>query len=966
MNKVVHNLEEISQNPGAVLFTNEGFVTSYLAQKLLELPIKLTIISEHSIDELQHLKQNERVSVLEGKESSMINSPEIKSADYLFILIDANNPNIKDKIEQTKTLVNQNSSSNSKILIVLLGMDNLSNCVDLVNQIKSGEAEGGVKDTRFIITFDVYGPTMPRDSSWEFSKFISQIQKGQSITIKGEGLSSLYPIYATDVANSIAKAMFSEGSKGKTLFILGNEEITALNLAYKLREKTLKLTGKLFEIHFAKDSLGEDMNDRVLQRTQIKQEAKRAQELLNLVPETSLDSGIETTIKWFKKSIVDSKQHLQDEKQAKLAQISKKSPVKHQKQVKSQTEMKKKKFMGGKANKIFIKLFLILMSVALLFPLITIVTLGSGAVSLKAAFENSKKAEFLKAEKQARWSGLFFKKAGDQLIAATRLLPLPNTNRAIASTLDNLIQTGETTSQTLIHLARAGNQGLALKQKLFDEEGGDFQQNINSLSNELRITSSKLALLEIQLAALQKQSSNKIFLALNINVGNVQKIIRQKREILTDAVNLLNLTPQLLGIGDEKTYLILLQNNAELRPTGGFIGSYALVSLKNGKLEKFTVEDVYTADGQLKGHVEPPEEIKKHLGEAGWYLRDANWDPDFPTAATKIEWFFEKETGTKVDGVIALNLIVIKDILDAVGPVKLQDYDEMITADNLFEIAEERSEINFFPGSTQKRDFLGKLASNLLYTLENAQTKQILGIATAVSKSLNGKQLLFFTHNSKTQKALNELGWDGSLANTSCDQDLVNCDKTYIALREANLGVNKANHFLKRNVSINLTVGEDKTETTLKIWYFNNSSENKWPGGTYKNYMRIYFDETKEIKSVKVNGEKLLESQISLKAEHQKQVIGFLMNVPPQKEGIVEIVTSEDGVEFENNQAKIAMLVQKQPGTQSDPLSITFNYPEGVLETTISINGKVQKKTSPLTLNLSTDIDLVVDLQKTQ
>ena len=67
----------------------------------------------------------------------------------------------------------------------------------------------------------------------------------------------------------------------------------------------------------------------------------------------------------------------------------------------------------------------------------------------------------------------------------------------------------------------------------------------------------------------------------------------------------------------------------ELRPTGGFIGSYAIMTFDKGRLAEIVVNDVYTADGQLKGHVDPPEPIRKYLGEGGWFLRDSNWDPDF-------------------------------------------------------------------------------------------------------------------------------------------------------------------------------------------------------------------------------------------------------------------------------------------------------------------------------------------------
>ena len=163
---------------------------------------------------------------------------------------------------------------------------------------------------------------------------------------------------------------------------------------------------------------------------------------------------------------------------------------------------------------------------------------------------------------------------------------------------------------------------------------------------------------------------------------------------------------KLLAEGEHKEYLVLLQNNMELRPTGGFLGSYARVSFTDGYLETIKVEDIYVPDGQLPGYVEPPAPIKQYLNSNGWLLRDSNWDPDFSQAAPIIEWFFEQGKEPEAEGVVAVNLFVAQDLMRAVGPVYLADYQETVTAENLFAKTQAHSEVGFFPGSTQKRDWL--------------------------------------------------------------------------------------------------------------------------------------------------------------------------------------------------------------------------------------------------------------------
>ena len=152
----------------------------------------------------------------------------------------------------------------------------------------------------------------------------------------------------------------------------------------------------------------------------------------------------------------------------------------------------------------------------------------------------------------------------------------------------------------------------------------------------------------------------------------------------------------------------------ELRPTGGFIGSFGLITFDGGRLSDLTVNDVYTADGQLNGHVEPPLPIKNYLGEASWWLRDSNWDPDFPTSAKRAEWFLDKELGKKVDGVIATDLYPIKEILKVTGSVFLSDYNSTITSENLYETTQNEVQNNFFPGTHKKASFLTALSRSLL------------------------------------------------------------------------------------------------------------------------------------------------------------------------------------------------------------------------------------------------------------
>ena len=165
----------------------------------------------------------------------------------------------------------------------------------------------------------------------------------------------------------------------------------------------------------------------------------------------------------------------------------------------------------------------------------------------------------------------------------------------------------------------------------------------------------------------------------------------------------------------KKTYTVLLQNNKELRATGGFMGSYAQLHFKEGILVDYKIEDIYVPDGAITWYIEPPEPIQEAFQHGTWRLADSNWDPDFPTSAKSISWFFDKAGVDTGNGIIAVNFEVLEDIFQVIGEVYLPDYESSISADSLYIVTQNEVEKDFFPGSTKTKDFLQHLTHILFY-----------------------------------------------------------------------------------------------------------------------------------------------------------------------------------------------------------------------------------------------------------
>lgn len=381
-----------------------------------------------------------------------------------------------------------------------------------------------------------------------------------------------------------------------------------------------------------------------------------------------------------------------------------------------------------------------------------------------------------------------------------------------------------------------------------------------------------------------------------------------------------NFLPEVLGVYGRKTYFVLFQNNMELRPTGGFIGSYGKFIFQKGVLEKMTVSDIYVPDGQLEGHVDPPPPIQKAFKQGWFKLRDANFDPDFYKSAQAINWFFEKGKEEKGDGIVAINLNLIEDLLKVTGVLNLPDYDLKVDAENFYQITQSFSETDFFPGSTQKENVMSSLSRAIMFKFKELNSGQWLRVLRVLYKNLQERQIFVYSQEERMENLFSQMRWDGTLGIVSRKEKIFS---DYLYLVEANLGANKANCCVSRQVDHEITILSDKIKERVQI-LFNNTSKYStqqaldfW-GGDYVNYQRLYLPGSAENISVMVDGQLLPEENLTIEKRESNNLIsiGFFITVPLQGEKNVQIF-----YEFpvDNNLINYKLLVQKQPGIKKLP-----------------------------------------------
>ena len=504
----------------------------------------------------------------------------------------------------------------------------------------------------------------------------------------------------------------------------------------------------------------------------------------------------------------------------------------------------------------------------------------------------------------------------------------------------------------------------AISQTMFKDKQSDVNSEVGKIKSNLNNLKDDMGLLLARLNGDYNWLPNKAKTLLNEKTDQLTKI-NTDVNLMGKMVDIL---PEMLGAdGKKREYMVLLQNESELRATGGFIGSYAMVSFQNGKLLNFEVKDVYDADGQLKGHVEPPAEIKNYLGEANWFMRDANWNPDFATSAGDIQWFLDKEINKKVDGVFGINLATAKSIVAVVGEVSVPAFKEKINKDNLYEQAEYYSETQFFPGSNQKASFLGSLGKQLMEEIKGLDSKKQLLLVESMIDLLESNEIQLMFNNSTAQTVVKNLGWDGSIFNGKCAKE--NCMTDYLYLVESNLGVNKANYFLYRNIEQLVEINKQSVGRTVKINYENTAKSSSFPGGDYKNYLRIYLPTDVNLSQVAVydtnniNQKKIYSTEeIKVQEINGKKEVGFLVTVPILSKKTVEIsYSSQNSL---TNSFSYVNYIQKQSGFGDTGIVSLVSYPDGWQPLSVEPQASVVSGKLLFNQKLNKDIKIGVELGK--
>lgn len=327
---------------------------------------------------------------------------------------------------------------------------------------------------------------------------------------------------------------------------------------------------------------------------------------------------------------------------------------------------------------------------------------------------------------------------------------------------------------------------------------------------------------------------------LRAQVEEVRGLLETAQTSLRDIQAIQNLMLSVLGDAQARRYLLVFQNPSELRPTGGFMGSFADVIVDRGEMRSVTVPGggPYDLRSQLKARVAPPEPMR--LIASRWEFQDANWFPDFPAAAQKIRWFWSQSGQPTIDGVVAVNADMVVRLLEITGPIDMPEYGKTITAENFMLEAQKAVELEYDREENKPKKFIGDLMPLILGRLKHGGRDTWLAVMRVAVESLERKDIQIALFDPNEQEVVERFGWSGSFKPSPGDA---------LAVVDTNIAGQKSDAVIDEHVLLDSQIaGDGSIVNTVTITRTHNGEKGElFRGVNNVTYLRVYVPEGSEL-----------------------------------------------------------------------------------------------------------------------
>lgn len=276
--------------------------------------------------------------------------------------------------------------------------------------------------------------------------------------------------------------------------------------------------------------------------------------------------------------------------------------------------------------------------------------------------------------------------------------------------------------------------------------------------------------------------------------------LSQINNVLLDAPDFL---ASALGISAPRSYLVLSQNNDELRPSGGYISTYGWITIRGGRVDDYSYSATTTTSPNP-----PSADFASQFTIPDWWLRyqepiyaawDGSWYADFPSTARLAMSYYNAggNPESPVDGAIAIDITGFEYLLEVIGEVNVRGYAHPVTAENFRDAVYDLRASGL--DEAAHKTFIAALYQQIFADWQNvALDPEKNGLLlSAILKALQEKHVMLYFSDEQLNNAVNLLGWSGAQS-TATDHD-------YLMVVDANLG-NKSNHSIIRNLTYDVDI----------------------------------------------------------------------------------------------------------------------------------------------------------------
>ncbi len=394
-------------------------------------------------------------------------------------------------------------------------------------------------------------------------------------------------------------------------------------------------------------------------------------------------------------------------------------------------------------------------------------------------------------------------------------------------------------------------------------------------------------------------------------------------------------------LGGEKSYLILFQNNYELRPTGGFISAFGILTVRNGFPVSLNFEDVY---GSVDDHpsIEPPPPLGSLLAHPSYHghtFRDANFYPDFPRSTEELEIFLHKTRPfQKIDGVFAVDMKFVENWLAKVGSVEVDG--TVFDSTHLLEQMEEvvaNIDLHDLQDLEKRKSGIKQLTRQL--AKKSLLPWNVPKFLKTVVDGFREKHILAYFKDESIQALVREKNWGGILEPQTAED--------FLAIVDANYGGGKSNRYVKRSVYYFIDLESGRSELDVR---YDHSGEYNIPLSTdYRGYVRAYLPADHSVKSAELQGHEgnlFYAGKTFTTPIRANSTVHFDFDFPP---------STLDELTYRLN-------LWKQPGTDGDFYHVAVRVPTGMQLT--SDQFEVTENIATFRGFLNDDTKLIFTLEK--